>query len=247
MTRKEAEQIRLKGYEYQLFLNDAQKAMAEFRKLDSFTDLEDSDGLMHPLLTVANDYDWGFNLPMDHVAAKEAYLLAVKHSSKYAWSCLGSLYVCDGNYAEAKKAFEQALSAGDVLANVSLGDLYKKGLGVEVDYEKALKYYRIAEQTDTYAARVAKRHLADMYFNGLGVAQDYNKAFEIYEQQYLADCKKREEKGEDYTPAIFVAVRYAYMLKNGYGCKADPERAMAILEKLPHKHIQNFLKEISEF
>ncbi|WP_051919153.1 lipoprotein [Basilea psittacipulmonis] len=66
---------------------------------------------------------------------------------------------------------------GDVDAQVHLGYLYVKGLGVKQDYQQAAKYFRLgAIQGDT----TAQFNLGLMYKRGLGVKQNYQQAFKYF-------------------------------------------------------------------
>ena len=54
------------------------------------------------------------------------------------------------------------------------GDMYLKGLGGEIDYDKALKlFHQSAAGGNTYA----ENNIGFMYTYGLGVTKDYSQAF----------------------------------------------------------------------
>lgn len=59
-------------------------------------------------------------------------------------------------------------------AQYLVGDMYLKGLGGEIDYDKALKlFHQSARGGNTYA----ENNIGFMYTYGLGVPQDYDQAF----------------------------------------------------------------------
>ena len=59
--------------------------------------------------------------------------------------------------------------------------MYTKGQGVAQDFEKALKWYRMAvEQGDGQA----QFNLGVLYWNGQGVAKDPTKALQWYEKAW---------------------------------------------------------------
>ncbi|MGA7323810.1 MAG: tetratricopeptide repeat-containing serine protease family protein [Rhodomicrobium sp.] len=86
----------------------------------------------------------------------------------------------DADAAYRRKDFERALplyrsaaNEGNVEAQVTLGDMYKQGQGVDVNYGEALKWYRLAARQGYSAAQA---DLGFMYSNGLGVPQSYLEA-----------------------------------------------------------------------
>ena len=65
---------------------------------------------------------------------------------------------------------------GNAVAQTRLGVMYENGQGVPQDYDKAVKWYRLAA-TQGYAT--AQINLAGMYVNGRAGPQDYNEAMQI--------------------------------------------------------------------
>jgi len=77
------------------------------------------------------------------------------------------------DFAAALNEFMPLAERGDVAAQVNLGNLYMKGLGVRQNYGEALRWYRnAAEQNE----RMAQSKLGILYYYGLGVPQDYAEA-----------------------------------------------------------------------
>lgn len=77
------------------------------------------------------------------------------------------------DFAAALAEFKPLAEKGDVAAQVNLGNLYMKGLGVRQNYVEALRWYRnAAEQNEP----MAQSKLGILYYYGLGVAQDYAEA-----------------------------------------------------------------------
>ena len=66
---------------------------------------------------------------------------------------------------------------GDLVAISNLGSLYAMGQGVEVNYEEAVKYFRIAAKDGHPMAQVK---LGNMYALGLGVKTDYVEGLAWY-------------------------------------------------------------------
>ena len=69
--------------------------------------------------------------------------------------------------------------AGDAGAQYNLGVMYYDGLGVDVNFKKAIEWYeKAAEQGHAHA----QNNLAHMSHNGQGVDVNYKKAIEWYEK-----------------------------------------------------------------
>ncbi len=82
-----------------------------------------------------------------------------------------------GDYATALREWQALAEQGDPRAQVGLGFMHEKGLGVPQDHTKAVRWYRSgSEQGDA----IAEYNLAVMYGNGTGVLRDYVKAFALF-------------------------------------------------------------------
>jgi len=82
--------------------------------------------------------------------------------------------------AEEKVLFEErkvAAGRGDAEAQTDIALMYKRGKGVEKNYEEKVKWYRLAAEKG-YAR--AQRNLAISYDIGEGVPQDYKEALKWY-------------------------------------------------------------------
>lgn len=123
-----------------------------------------------------------------------------------------------------------------------LGVMYYYGQGVDVDYDKALRWLRMAvdESNEGYAV------IGDAYREGHGVEQNYGAAEECYSKAPVAYAKKR--LGDMYRDGIGVKQNYrealkhyqqaaewgsadaqdclADMYRNGQGVAKDPAEAM---------------------
>lgn len=93
---------------------------------------------------------------------------------------LGLEYLYRNRYEAARRYFELAAMSGVEMAVTCLGDMYYYGQGVEVDYKKALDYYRQAYAGADPAARgFSGLILATMYHKGQYVERDTQKSKEI--------------------------------------------------------------------
>ena len=78
-------------------------------------------------------------------------------------------------------------------AQYNIGNLYAEGLGVELDPQKALKWFRQAAESGLADAQY---NLGSMYANGDGVAESYPKAhfwFGLAAQQGDEDAAQSRE------------------------------------------------------
>jgi len=81
------------------------------------------------------------------------------------------------DYATALKELTPLAEQGNADAQVLLGLMYLRGLGVSKDPAVALKWYKAAaDQGDAEG----QSHLGSMYFMGLGVAKDTNEALKLW-------------------------------------------------------------------
>lgn len=71
------------------------------------------------------------------------------------------------------------------------GDMYLKGLGGEIDYDKALKLFH---QSATGGNTYAENNIGFMYTYGLGVTKDYSQAFQMVEQS----CHSRKSRSSNW-------------------------------------------------
>jgi len=131
---------------------------------------------------------------------------------------LGYLYEhgigCDFNLATAMRYYA-LVSESDSLdmrdqyainsADVELGIMYLKGIGIELDTEAAMVYFNKANDNG-YAP--AAYYLGQIYENGIGVDKAYDKAMEYY----LMAAEK------EFAPALN---QIGYLYYNGYGVDVD--------------------------
>lgn len=91
-----------------------------------------------------------------------------------------------------------------------LGGLYRNGGdGLDVDYKKAVKWFRLAADQGNSNAQA---ELASMYFGGEGVLQDYEEAFKWF--------KRAAEQGDDSAQG-----KLGIMYMTGSGISKDLVRA----------------------
>jgi TPR repeat protein len=82
------------------------------------------------------------------------------------------------NHEEALKIYTEFANAGNTQAQQNLGYMYMVGQGTKVDYDEAMKYFRIVYQKDP----VAGLSIAYMMELGLGMPQNLIESTKIYQE-----------------------------------------------------------------
>lgn len=82
---------------------------------------------------------------------------------------------------EAVKWFTLSANQGNSLAMFHLATMYKMGLGVEKDNNKAFELYK---KSSDLGLNTAKYYLADMYKSGSGVEKDEVVALEYMQESF---------------------------------------------------------------
>jgi uncharacterized protein len=114
------------------------------------------------------------------------------------------------DYAAALKLLTPLAESGNVAAQINLGNLYMKGLGVEQDYAQALHWYQRAADKDE---RLALGKVGVLHYYGLGVPRNPQEAMHWFE--------RAAEKGDTAAQAT-LGTLYA---QGEDGIKHDPARA----------------------
>ena len=113
-----------------------------------------------------------------------------------------------GDYATALREWEPLAEQGDTSAQINLGRMYAKGIGVPKNYKAAVKWYRLA----------AKQGDADAQFNlglmlrrGQGVPKDYKAAVKWYRlAAKQGDASAHHNLGLMYVKGLGVSRDYVY-------------------------------------
>lgn len=126
-----------------------------------------------------------------------AFLLETGRSGAHNF---GSAYLClppllaeqvtigdeDWQRFEAFTQWKRAANQGNVDAQIKTGDYFYYGLGVPVDYRKAVQMYRAAEVENS---ALALFNLGYMHENGLGIQQDFHLAKRYYDQSLALNAE----------------------------------------------------------
>ena len=103
-------------------------------------------------------------------------LLGTKHSHlPIAGKCSASYE--RGDYKTALRGFKRLANKGNAATQFNLGQMYRRGQGVQQNYKTAVKWYTHAAKQGNPSAQT---NLGAMYANGQGVPQDYKTAVKWY-------------------------------------------------------------------
>ncbi|ANE54758.1 peptidase C14 caspase catalytic subunit p20 [Methylomonas sp. DH-1] len=98
------------------------------------------------------------------------------------------------NYASALNIWLPKAQEGDASAQLTVGEIFEKGLGTQADYKAAAQWYEKAAQQGNAQAQLNLGHL---YEKGLGVAQDKEAALRWYRKS-----AGLEDAGIQFAPAV---------------------------------------------
>jgi len=98
------------------------------------------------------------------------------------------------NYASALKIWLPKAQEGDASAQLYVGEIFEKGLGLQPDYNAAAQWYEKAAAQGNFQAQLNLGHL---YEKGLGVAKNQETAMRWYRKSAGLD-----EAGLQFTPAV---------------------------------------------
>lgn len=98
-------------------------------------------------------YAHGLGCKADPVEAERWYQMACAQESLLAWYSLGVLYLSTHRSDQAMEPLRTAAAQGYAPALNMLGQIYSSGMGVEVDFDKARKFFRRASNNGHVLAK----------------------------------------------------------------------------------------------
>lgn len=120
------------------------------------------------------------------------------------------------NYALALKYYQIASDKNHAWATNNLGLLYRNGLGVARNAQKAYEYFQMASRQNNPWSYL---NLAEMTFRGLGVPTDASKGIAWLEEGARNNC------------TLCLIEEAALYHSGAYGIDADSHKAVALLDK----------------
>lgn len=144
---------------------------------------------------------------------------------------LGEIYYKEQNYAKAKPIFE--VSINDARSETMLGNMYFMELGVDKNFETAVKYYESAAKKGNSTAMYA---LGLSYLNGAGVSQN------------IVEAKKWFEKVISKNDNIYAILNIAHIYRTGHinGIAIDYIKYKVIIEKLAAMKVPKAITKLGE-
>ena len=167
----------------------------------------------------------------------EYYEKAAEEGNQKSKLNLGTIYCgspfVEPNYIKAVELFESAILGDDAriasIACAKLGDCYRFGKGVKVDYSKAFDCYLEGVLLCNHPVCLYK--LGDMYHAGEFVNQDSKKAYFIYCKAKTVSSRFNNDSYAE------ILVRLAELMIDGAGTDKDVAGALKYLEMA--KRIKN--------
>ena len=128
--------------------------------------------------------------------------------------------IIEDKLAEALERMTKLANDGYPKAQTKLGHMYERGLGADIDYQKAADWYLKAINSGDVKAL---SRLGFLYERGLGVRQDYGRAVELYE-------KAVSQGGYDGMS------RLGQLYLHGNGVSKDTAKARSLFEQSINGH-----------
>lgn len=143
------------------------------------------------------------------------------------------------DYRTALRIWLPAAKEGDVDAQVYVGEIYEKGLGLEPDYQTAIAWYRKAAEKGNTRALI---NLGYLYESGLGVKRDLTEAMNWYRKasglddgqiEFVSSVEMANRKAvkAEHASLKKEVTELRGQLRTAEGRLADSRRSLAAKEK----------------
>ncbi|MBQ6441259.1 MAG: sel1 repeat family protein [Lachnospiraceae bacterium] len=145
---------------------------------------DDSEG--QALLDEGKAWFYAENGVQDYEKAKELLTEAAEHNAPDAYYYLGQIDESNYAFEDAKADYEKGADQGSGLASYGLGQIYRQGLGVDMDFDKAKECFDKALDAGCVEAN---KGYGDLYRHGLDTDMDGAEAISYYEKAVDGDEK----------------------------------------------------------
>jgi len=145
----------------------------------------------------------------------DAYRRAVQNIEVEEAFQHGIVAQISGDFSTLVKEMLPLAEKGYPRAQVHMGWIYERGVGVPQDYQKALEWY---EKATSNGAKNAPAQIGNMYEKGFGVKQNYEKAAEYYKRSIELD-------------GSLGYARMGYLYETGKGVQLDRVKAVEYYDK----------------
>lgn len=142
-------------------------------------------------------YYKGESVPRNYQTALEYFQKVPLDQNPVVSRYLGDIYLNNASlrdYSKALKYYEISARQKDLNAYFNLGEIYRKGLGVDKDMSRAITYYKYAASQNYSSAQYM---LGIIYANGEGITKDIYKAyawFHLASEQNLASAADAQQR-----------------------------------------------------
>lgn len=135
-----------------------------------------------------------------------------------------------GDYAAALTNFLQAAEAGHVESQFLCGQMYRRGVGVEVNDKTALNWYKRAAKQGHLGGQMA---CGSIYEEGRGTEVDLKRALSWYEQAAKQGC-------------VDAQLKCGYMYYGGRAETRNPKKARRWMESAAERGSEEAKKFLEE-
>ena len=208
----------------------------DYEKSSQCYEVASKRGLATATFNLGVNHENGTGTEKDYAKAMEYYRRAASQGSALALSAMSAMYYTGrGVERDYTKGIELANRAAEQSADgkAKVGDLYFYGLGVPVDYAKALAWYQKGAKENSGSALL---RLAGMHVWGRGVKQDVSKAKEYYRQaeDLGLDSARQGITNLDFDDAV------GEMMRGQYQAAAQAvDRFLATARKSYYEELEN--------
>ena len=153
--------------------------------------------------------------------SRKWYLKAAEDGADYAWEILGNIYLfgfdnAQQSYETALYYYQQGAEAGDANCMMDIAEMYYRGYGVPVSYERTIEYLGAAVEKEHYGACL---QLGLLYEYGIGVAKDLTEANRLYRyvvehgDNYIIDAAQKLLDGNRKNIPSYIDSLYQELLR----------------------------------
>jgi TPR repeat protein len=154
------------------------------------------------------------------------------------------------DWATAYREFKEAAAHGNANAEINLGNLYMRGLGVNQSYEEARSWY---EKSATQGNPIAEAKLGVLYYYGLGVEENRTRAAEWFQKAGdQGDAHSAMTLGEMYSigegiPSSRTEAYIWYTIASELGNQAADEPRFKLAAELSAGEISSALERVEHW
>jgi len=191
-------------------------------------------GFTQAQVSLADCYQKGEGVPMDHAKAFQLFQSAAKTGNRDAGFSLAACFFegkgVPQNYEEALRLFRAAAQTGIVFAHLSIGLCYLNGTGVQENTSEAQchfkQLYEACQRGAKAGGKFAQLSMGFCYLKGFGVTADPYLAAVWFGKAAAQQCAAAQ-------------VQLADCYLNGIGVTADPKRAFGLFHQAAEQGDEN--------